>query len=221
MRTNPDSYWIDPAVDTYVAAHTTQPDEIQRALIAETVELTGARAMMQISPDQGALLALFVGICRAQFVVEVGTFTGYSSLAMARALPEHGRLLCCDVSVEWTDVARRYWALAGVDDRIELRIAPAIETLRSLASELVIDLAFIDADKGGYGAYYEEIVRRLRPDGVILVDNVLWSGKVVDTSVHDPDTDAIRAFNEMVASDTRVESYILPISDGLTVIRKR
>ena len=176
---------------------------------------------MQVSPDQGALLALFVGICQARFVVEVGTFTGYSSLSMARALPVGGRLLCCDVSTEWTDVARRYWAEAGVADRIELHVASAIDTLRSLPHDPTIDMAFIDADKGGYAAYYEEILERLRTDGVILVDNVLWSGHVVDDAHHDPDTDALRAFNEMVVADERVESYILPISDGLTVIRKR
>lgn len=221
MRTNPETYWIDPGVDAYVAAHSTPPDAVQQALIAETIERTGGRATMQVSPDQGALLALFVGICRARFVVEVGTFTGYSSLSMARALPVGGRLLCCDVSTEWTDVARRYWEQAGVADRIELRIAPAIETLRALPTDEAIDMAFVDADKGGYAAYYEEILRRLRPSGVILVDNVLWSGRVVDGAHHDPDTDALRAFNEMVNDDARVESYILPIADGLTVIRKR
>jgi caffeoyl-CoA O-methyltransferase len=214
--------WLDPDIAAYVIAHTAQPDELQRSLITETAERTGNRAGMQVSADQGALLALFVGITGARHVVEVGTFTGYSSLCMARALPAGGRLLCCDVSEEWTAIARRAWAAAGVDDKITLRIAPAIETLRALPTDDPIDLAFIDADKTGYAAYYEEILARLRPSGVILVDNTLWSGRVLDGNDDgDPDTAALRAFNDMVAADGRVESYLLPVADGLTVIRKR
>jgi caffeoyl-CoA O-methyltransferase len=203
-------------------AHTAQPDDLQRALITETAERTGRAAGMQVSADQGALLALFVGITGARHVVEVGTFTGYSSLCMARALPAGGRLLCCDVSEEWTAIARRYWFDAGVSDRITLRVAPALQTLRDLPLDDPIDLAFIDADKTGYAAYYEEILTRLRPSGVILVDNTLWSGRVLDGNDDgDPDTAALRAFNDMVAADGRVESYLLPVADGVTVIRKR
>ncbi len=214
--------WLDPAISAYITAHITPPDDIQRALIAETKERTGSRSVMQISPDQGVLLSLFVGLTGARQVVEVGTFTGYSALVMARALPPGGRLLCCDVSEEWTSIGRRYWEQAGVADRITLRIAPAIETLRALPADDPIDLAFIDADKSGYAAYYEELLSRLRPSGLILVDNTLWSGAVLEpAAADDRDTAALQAFNDMVAADGRVESYILPVSDGLTVIRKR
>jgi caffeoyl-CoA O-methyltransferase len=215
------SNWLDPAISAYIAAHTAQPDSLQRALIAETAERTGRSSGMQVSADQGSLLALFVGIVGARNVVEVGTFTGYSSLAMARALPTGGRLLCCDVSEEWTAVARRYWAEAGVADRITLRIAPALQTLRDLPFDDPIDLAFIDADKTGYASYYEEILDRMRSGGVILVDNTLWSGRILDDSDATADTVALRAFNQMVVADHRVESYLLPVADGLTLIRKR
>jgi caffeoyl-CoA O-methyltransferase len=219
---DPKNDWLDPAIAAYVAAHTTQPDEVQRALIAETAERTGRAAGMQIAADQGAVLSLFVGILAARNVVEVGTFTGYSSLCMARALPDGGRLLCCDVSEEWTSIARRYWARAGVEDRITLRLAPGVETLRALPLDEPIDLAFIDADKGGYSAYYAELLPRLRQNGVILVDNTLWSGKVLRPPADgDADTAALQAFNDMIAIDERVETYILPIADGLTVIRKK
>jgi caffeoyl-CoA O-methyltransferase len=222
MGFDPKNDWLDPAIGAYIAAHTAQPDEVQRALIAETTERTGRAAGMQIAADQGVVLSLFVGITGARNVVEVGTFTGYSALCMARALPPGGRLLCCDVSEEWTSIARRSWAQAGVDERITLRIAPAIETLRDLPGDDPIDLAFIDADKGGYASYYAELLPRLRPNGVILVDNTLWSRKVLEPAAQgDTDTAALRDFNDMVAADGRVESYILPIADGLTVIRKR
>ena len=222
MGFDPKNDWLDPDVGAYVAAHTTQPDDVQRRLIAETAERTGRAAGMQIAADQGVVLSLFVGVTAARNVVEVGTFTGYSSLTMARALPAGGRLLCCDVSEEWTSIARRYWAEAGVDDRITLRVAPAIETLRALPVDDPIDLAFIDADKGGYAAYYDELLPRLRPNGVLLVDNTLWGARVLEpAAVGDSDTAALRAFNDMVVADDRVESYILPIADGLTVIRKR
>lgn len=214
--------WLDPTIAAYVAERAQQPDELQRALIAETAQRTGSAAGMQISADQGALLALFVGLTSARYIVEVGTFTGYSALAMARALPEDGRILCCDVSEEWTDIARRYWVQAGVAERITLRSAPAIETLHALPLDEEIDLAFIDADKTGYGDYYEELLLRLRPNGVILVDNTLWSGRVTSPpAAGDDDTFALQAFNDRVAGDQRVESYILPIGDGVTLIRKR
>jgi caffeoyl-CoA O-methyltransferase len=214
--------WLDPAVSAYITAHTRPPDDLQLALIAETKERTGSRSIMQISPDQGVLLSLFVGLTGARRVVEVGTFTGYSALVMARALPPGGQLVCCDVSEEWTSIGQRYWEQAGVADRITLRIAPAIETLRALPADDPIDLAFIDADKGGYAAYYEELLIRLRPSGLILVDNTLWSGAVLQAAAADDhDTAALQTFNDMVAADERVESYILPVSDGLTVIRKR
>jgi caffeoyl-CoA O-methyltransferase len=176
---------------------------------------------MQISPEQGTLLSMLVGIIRPAFAVEVGTFTGYSSLAIARALPPGGRLLCCDISENWTAMARAAWAEAGVDDRIDLKVAPAIDTLRALPADTVVDFAFIDADKGGYTSYYEEILARLSPDGMIAVDNTLWSGAVVDDTDTSVDTVALRAFNAHVAADERTVQVITPIGDGLTLIRRR
>ena len=151
----------------------------------------------------------------------MGTFTGYSSICIARGLAPGGRLLCCDVSEQYTAVAREAWAEAGVDDRIELRIAPALETLRALATDPVVDFAFIDAEKSEYPAYYEELLARLRPGGLIVVDNTLWSGTVVHEAPGDERTEAIKHFNELVADDDRVDSYILPVSDGMTLITKR
>jgi caffeoyl-CoA O-methyltransferase len=152
-------------------------------------------------------------------VVEVGTFTGYSALCLARGLEPGGRLLCCDVSEEWTAIAQAAWQAAGVDDRIDLHIAPALDTLKAQPSTPDIDLAFIDADKPNYRSYYNELVPRMRPGGLVVVDNVLWSGRVVDPSATDPDTEAIRAFNEHVLADPRTDSVMLPIADGLTLAR--
>jgi caffeoyl-CoA O-methyltransferase len=178
-------------------------------------------AMMQVAPEQGAFMTILTRLVGARHAIEVGTFTGYSSLCIARGLPEDGRLLCCDVNEEWTAIARRYWEAAGVSAKIELELAPAIETLRSLPEREYVDLAFIDADKPSYQSYYEELLRRLRPNGVILVDNTLWSGNVIDLAVEDDNTTALRAFNDAVAADTRVDCVQLPISDGLTLLRKR
>ncbi|MGH9030814.1 MAG: O-methyltransferase [Acidimicrobiia bacterium] len=196
------------------------PDDVQKALIDETAELGGI-AMMQIAPEQGAFMTLLTRLVGARQAVEVGTFTGYSALAIARGLPDEGHLLCCDVSEEWTSVAGRYWDLAGVAGKIELRIGPALDTLRSLPRDEVYDLAFIDADKPNYANYFEELVARLRRNGVILVDNTLWGGAVADSSTTDDNTKAIRAFNDMVAADDRVDCVMLAISDGLTLLRKR
>ena len=193
---------------------------MQRALIEETARL-GPIAVMQIAPEQGAFLTMITRLLGVRDAVEVGTFTGYSALAIARGLAPNGHLLCCDVSEEWTAIARRAWERAGVDDRIELRIAPAVETLRALPDTPRFDLGFIDADKANYAIYYEEILARTRPGGLILVDNVLWSGAVVDDSRQDENTRAIRAFNTAVAADPRVDCVMTPISDGLTLLRKR
>jgi caffeoyl-CoA O-methyltransferase len=177
--------------------------------------------VMQIAPEQGAFMALVTRLIGARRAVEVGTFTGYSSLSIARALPEDGTLLCCDVSEEWTAVARSYWERAGVDAKIELRIAPALDTLRSLPGGEQFDLAFIDADKENYPNYYDEVLARLRPNGIILVDNTLWMGAVIDPDATDDQTNTIRAFNDAVATDDRVDSVILTVGDGLTLVRKR
>jgi len=179
---------------------------------------------MQVAPEEGALLGLLVSLLDARRVLEVGTFTGYSSTAMALALPPDGRIVCCDVSREWTDVARVAWADAGVADRVELRLGPAVETLDALLAdggEGSFDLAFIDANKTGYDDYYERCLRLVRSGGLVAIDNVLWSGKVADPSVQDDDTRAIRALNEKVAADVRVDPVIVSAGDGLTLARVR
>jgi caffeoyl-CoA O-methyltransferase len=220
MSDAPKSFALSPEIHAYLVAHGTPPDALQRELIAETKALGGI-SLMQIAPEQGAFLTLITRLLGARRAIEVGTFTGYSSLCIARGLPRDGQLLCCDVSEEWTSIAKRFWERAGVADRIELRIGPAARTLRSLPKDPVLDLAFIDADKGGYAVYYEEILERLRPGGLILVDNVLWMGKVVDPTDADEATEHIRRFNEQVAEDERVDRVMLPIADGLTLARKR
>jgi caffeoyl-CoA O-methyltransferase len=213
---------LTPELYEYVLAHVAPPpDDVERWLIEETRSRVDAFAGMQIAPDQGAFMGLIARVIGARHAVEVGTFTGYSALCVARALPPDGRLLCCDVSEEWTAIGREAWERAGVADRIDLRIAPAIETLRALPQEERFDLAFIDADKTGYASYYDEILPRLHPNALLLVDNVLWGGAVVDESAHDDDTEAIRAFNDMVTADERVDSVIAGVGDGLTLVRKR
>jgi caffeoyl-CoA O-methyltransferase len=217
---DPKSFFLGADVAEYLIAHGMPPDEVQRSLIAETAALGGI-SMMQISPEQGAFMTVLTRVLNVQFAVEVGTFTGYSALCIARGLAPGGSLLCCDVSDDWTSIGRAHWARAGVADCIDLRIAPALETLRSLATDRAIDLAFIDADKPNYALYYEELLARLAPRGVILVDNVLWGGAVVKPEVADDNTAAIRAFNDMVANDDRVTAVMLPIGDGLTLITPR
>ncbi len=215
---DPKGLGLTPELHEYLLANGSRPDVVQQSLIDTTAALGGV-ARMQIAPEQGAFMTFLTRALGVKYAVEVGTFTGYSALAIARGLAPGGRLLCCDVSEQWTAIGRAHWEQAGVADRIELRIAPAVETLRALPHEKNIDLAFVDADKGNYAAYYQEIVERLSPNGVILIDNVLWSGRVIDPSDNEDDTRAIRSFNEMVVADARVESVMLPISDGLTLIR--
>jgi caffeoyl-CoA O-methyltransferase len=217
---NRSSIAVTPDLHDYILQHSAPPDDVRRSLMEETAKL-GRVSGMQIGPEQGAFMTILTRALGVKSAVEVGTFTGYSSLCIARGLAPGGRLLCCDVSEEWTSIGRRHWELAGVADRIELRIAPAIETLRSLPTDFVVDLAFIDADKSGYRAYYEELVTRVRPNGVLLVDNVLWSARVIEQEVNDDDTVAIRAFNDHLAADERVEVVMLPIGDGLTLARKK
>ncbi len=218
---DPKSFFLSAPVHEYLVAHGAPPDEVQQWLIQETQAKVPSLSMMQISPEQGAFMTLLARLIQVKHAVEVGTFTGYSSLAIAYGLRSDGHLLCCDVSEEWTAIAREGWERAGVAERIELRIAPALETLQALPKDALIDLAFIDADKQNYAAYYEELIVRMRTNGVILVDNVLWSGTVADSSVTDADTNAIRAFNDMVAADTRVDASMIPLGDGLTLLRKR
>jgi caffeoyl-CoA O-methyltransferase len=220
MADAPKSFFLTKPVHDYLVAHAPPLDDVQRDLIAET-EALGGISMMQIAPEQGAFMTLLTRLIGARRAIEVGTFTGYSAISIARGLSDDGTLLCCDVNEEWTAIARKYWERAGVDDKIELRIAPAIETLRSLPAGEQFDLAFIDADKPNYPHYYEEVLARLRRNGVILVDNTLWGGAVADSKATDDNTNAIRAFNDAVAADDRVESTILTVGDGLTLIRKR
>jgi caffeoyl-CoA O-methyltransferase len=220
MTTGPKSFFLTTALHEYLVAHAPRLDDVQRDLIAET-EALGGISVMQIAPEQGAFMMLLTRLIGARRAIEVGTFTGYSALSIARGLPDDGTLLCCDVSEEWTAIARKYWERADVDGKIELRLAPALDTLRSLPSGEQFDLAFIDADKENYPNYYEEVLSRLRPNGVILVDNTLWMGAVFDPAATDEQTKTIRAFNDAVAADERVESVILTIGDGLTLARKR
>ena len=191
-------------------------------LRAETAKLP--MAGMQISPEQGQFMALLAETIGARRAIEVGTFTGYSALCVALALPPGGKLIACDISEEFTAVARRYWAKAGIADRIELRLAPALDTLRSLLAGGAagsFDFAFIDADKTQYDAYYEAILKLLRPGGLVTIDNVLWSGAVADGRKRDRDTVALRALNEKLKTDKRISLSMLPIGDGLTLARKR
>ena len=214
------SPWLDPAVAEYIARRLPEPDDIQRALMQETTEKLGRWAGMQIGPDQGALMAMLVKLIGARRILEIGTFTGYSSTAMALAMAPEGRMLCCDVSREWTDIARRAWADAGVEDRIELRLAPATETLATLTDKS-FDLSFIDADKPNYDAYYEGCLRVVRPGGLILIDHVLWSGEVANPAVDNDNVRAIRELNAKIAADERVDHVLLPLADGLTMARVR
>jgi len=212
---------ISPAISDYLLAHSSPADEVLRELAAETTRAFPDAAGMQISHDEGELLTMLTRLVGATSAVEVGVFTGYSSICIARGLAPSGTLLACDVSEEWTSIARRYWDRAGVADRIDLRIAPAIETLRALPTEETVDFAFIDADKDGYPAYYAELVARLRPGGLIVLDNVLRGGRVVDPSANGPADIAIREINDTVVADPRVSVAMLPVRDGVTLIRKR
>jgi caffeoyl-CoA O-methyltransferase len=216
----PKSFFLSAEIHDYLVRHGSPPDAIAEELIAETKRL-GPLSMMQVAPEEGAFLTLFARVIGARRAVEVGTFTGYSALCIARGLPDDGRLLACDVSDEWTRVGRPYWKRAEVDHKIDLAIGPALDTLRDLPVEEAFDLAFIDADKPNYSNYYEEILKRLRPGGVLLADNVLWGGNVVNEEDSSPQTRAIREFNAKLASDPRVECAMLPLSDGVTIARKR
>ena len=198
----------------------------ESALLARLREETASLPAggMQISPEQGQLMRLLVELTGAKRCLEVGTFTGYSALCVAMALPADGKLICCDVNAEWTGIGRRYWQEAGLDHKIDLRLAPATETLEALIADGQagsFDFAFIDADKGNYERYYEAALTLLRPGGLIGVDNVLWGGSVINAAKQDEDTVAIRALNAKIARDERVTPAMIPIGDGLTLARKR
>lgn len=180
-------------------------------------------AQMQIAPEQGQFMSLLIRLLGARKALEIGVYTGYSSLITALALPEDGRIVACDISEEWTQIARRYWAETGVSHKIDLRLAPAVETLDHLVASGeagTFDFAFIDADKQNYESYYEKAFQLVRRGGLIAIDNTLWSGRVADPDDMDPSTRAVREFNEMLSADSRVEMTLVPIADGLTLVRK-
>ena len=207
-------------LNAYLTAHSTPPDAILRELATETAERYPNETHLQVAPELGTLLTLLTKLTGARSAIEVGTFTGYSSICIARGLGAGGRLLCCDVSEEWTSVARKYWEKAGVGDRIELRLRPALDMLRALPDEEAFDVAFIDADKISYPKYWTELVPRVRSGGVIMVDNTFSHGRVLDAGNDNPSVIAVRAMNDQAAADERVELIMLPVGDGLTVARK-
>ena len=213
---------LTDALYDYMHEVSLREPEILTRLRAETAK--HPRGGMQISPEQGQLMRLLIELLGVRRIIEIGVFTGYSSLSMALALPPDGKLIACDVSEEFTAVARRYWREAGVAGRIDLRLAPAVETLAQLITGGAaggFDMAFIDADKENYDTYYEQCLKLLRPGGIILVDNVLWSGRVVKADDTTADTQAIRALNRKLHTDQRISMCLLPIGDGLTIARKR
>ena len=212
------SFMLTEDLEEYVLAHSEPLDEIAGDLIAETATLPNAG--MQISPGHGEFLTVLVRLMGARSILEIGTFTGYSALCMARGLPPDGRLIACDVDVDWTNIARRYWERAGVADRIDLRLAPATETLAALPEDTMFDLVFIDADKPSYPEYFEATAKHLRSGGLLLADNVLWAGEVVAGTRVSKSTAALRRFNDLVVSDPRFETVLLPVFDGLTFARR-
>jgi caffeoyl-CoA O-methyltransferase len=218
----PRSFLLTPELAEYVRASSEPLDEVARDLIDETAAMAErgeAPATMQIAPEQGAFMRLLTTALGARRAIEIGTFTGFSALCIARGLPDDGCLLCLDISEEWTAVARRFWSRAGLDGLIELRLGDALPTLRSLPEEPTFDLAFVDADKTGYPAYVDELHPRMTPNGVVLLDNTLRSGAVL-APISDDDR-AVVALNASLAADPRWETVLVPLADGLTMLRKR
>ena len=211
---------LRPNLHAYLVAHSSPPDALLQDLITETAERFPGNVIYQIGPEQGTFMTMLAGLMGARHAIEIGTFTGYSSICLARGLAADGKLICCDINEEWTSLARAYWQKAGLADRIELRLGPALDTLRALPAGAPFDLVFIDADKTGYAGYWEELVPRTRPGGMILVDNTLLHGRIFHTDP-DPDALAVRRFNELVLADDRVVVAMLPVGDGLTVARKK
>ena len=213
---------LTPELSDYLQAVSLREPEVLAQLRAETAE--HPMAQMQICPEQGQFMALLIRLLGAKKILEIGVFTGYSSLAVALALPDDGKLIACDTDAEVTNIARQYWEMAGVSDKIELHLAPALQTLEMLCDrneQNTFDFVFIDADKRNYRNYYNLALELVRPGGIIAVDNVLWSGRVADNSVQDPRTQAIRDFNQMLHDDDRIHLSLLPIGDGLTLAMKK
>jgi predicted O-methyltransferase YrrM len=213
---------ITDEIHRYLVDHSVREPDVLARLRAATASLP--QAGMQIGPEQGQLMALLAKLVGAKRCIEVGVFTGYSSLAVALALPEDGRILACDVSEQWTAIARRFWREAGVEHKIELKLQPAVRTLEeSLAAGEAgrYDFAFVDADKPAYDSYYELLLKLLRPGGLMALDNTLWSGAVLDPNEREPNTVALRALNDKLHRDERIDLSLLPVGDGLTLARKR
>lgn len=213
---------VDASINRYITAHLEPEAPVLQALQRETSTMEGAQ--MQISHEQARFMTLLLKAMGAKRTLEVGVYTGYSTLITAAALPADGNVIACDTSAEWTAVAQRYWLQAGVAEKIDLRLAPAQETMCALLAQgaaASLDFVFIDADKTGYDSYYELALQLLRPGGVIMLDNCLWDGSVVDASVQDEDTVAIRALNDKIARDARVHSYLAPVGDGVYLVYKR
>jgi len=212
---------LTPALYEYLLAHGNNDDPVLRELIEETERALGGLALMQIAPEQGTLMNLLVHAIGARSAIEIGTFTGYSAICIARGLTSGGKLICCDINEEWTSIGRRYWEKAGVADRIDLRLAPALETLAALPADTTFDFAFIDADKVSYRQYYEALLPRMRANGLVLFDNVLWMGMVTDASDASEETKALRELNDHLIRDERVQAVMISVSDGLTIVRKK
>ncbi len=218
----PRSFLLTPELADYVRASSERPDDVAADLLAETAAMADRGEVpptFQIAPEQGAFMQLLTRALRVRRAVEIGTFTGYSALCVARGLPDDGRLLCLDVHRAWTAIARRYWQRAGVADRIELRLADAHESLRALPAEPTFDLAFVDADKTGYADYVEQLHPRMADGGLVLLDNTLRAGRVLQPE--DDDTRAVAELNAALVADPRWETVLLPVADGLTFLRKR
>jgi caffeoyl-CoA O-methyltransferase len=217
---------VTPELHAYILSHSTARDAVQESLIARTAEL-GEVARFQIAPEQGILLTMLVQLAQAKLAVEIGTFTGYSSICIARGLAEGGKLICCDISEEWTAIAREAWESAGLTERMDLRIGRALDTINALPQEEHIDFAFVDADKEPYWDYYSALITRVRPGGILAFDNVFRRGDVVDSrraeagKDGDPDPEALHAFNGRLVADERVDVVMVPFADGLSIVRKR
>lgn len=215
------SLGLSAPLHQYMVEHGTPPDEILSELIVETREKIGGLSIMQVAPEQGAFMHFLVKLIGGRRAIEIGTFTGYSALCIARGLTDDGSLICCDVSTEYTDVGQPFWERAGVANKIDLRIAPALDTLAGLPQDASFDFAFVDAVKSEYQDYLELLHGLVRKGGLILVDNVLWGGSVIDDEIDDESTRAIRAFNDRLAKDERFDRVMLAVSDGLTLLRVR
>lgn len=212
---------LTPRLYEYLQHYSLRESPILKQLREQTHSMS--MHQMQISPEQGQFMQMLVQLMNARKTLEIGVFTGYSTLAVAQALPADGKIIACDINVEWTKIAKRYWEMAGVSRKIDLRLAPALETLQNLIDQSetdTFDFVFIDADKKNYSAYYEKSLELIRPGGLIVIDNVLWSGDVADPLVHDENTEAIRALNTMLLTDERVTISMLPLGDGVTLVRK-